>query len=98
MILSIPNKRKRPMPRSLTSRLILLSFCLLAALALLPSRLAAAAEFTPDQRKEIEGIIKDFFANHPDLLMQALRDADEKLKSETKDKAAKVLADHRPRA
>jgi protein-disulfide isomerase len=95
MILSIPNKRKRPMPRSLTSRLILLSFCLLAALALLPSRLAAAAEFTPDQRKEIEGIIKDFLANHPDLLMQAIQDADNKLKADAKDKVVKALADHR---
>src|ERR1700687_6457257 len=95
MILSIPNKRKRPMPRSLTSRLILLSLCLLAALALMPPRLAVAAEFTPDQRKEIEGVIKDFLANHPDLLMQAIQDADNKLKADAKDKVAKALADHR---
>jgi protein-disulfide isomerase len=83
------------MPLMLTARLVFLSFGLFAALALLPLRPAAAAEFTPDQKKEIEGIIKDFLANHPDLLMQALRDADEKLKSEAKDKAAQVLADHR---
>ena len=83
------------MPRLLTSRLIFLSFCLLVALALLPPRPAAASEFTPDQRKEIEGIIKDFLANHPDLLMQAIQDADEKLKADAKDKAAKALADHR---
>ena len=83
------------MLRSLTSRLTFLSFCLLAALALAPCRPAAASEFTPDQRKEIEGIIKDFLANHPDLLMQAIQDANEKLKADAKEKAAKALADHR---
>ena len=83
------------MPRLLTSRLISLSFCLLVAATLLPCRPVAAAEFTPDQRKEIEGIIKDFLANHPDLLMQAIQDADDKLKADAKDKAAKALADHR---
>jgi len=83
------------MPRLLTSRLIFLSFCLLVALALLPSRPAVASEFTADQRKEIEAIIKDFLANHPDLLMQAIQGAEDKLKADAKDKAAKALADNR---
>jgi protein-disulfide isomerase len=83
------------MPRLPTARLAFLSFCLLVVLTLLPSTPAAATEFTPDQRKEIEGIIKDFLANHPDLLMQALQDAEDKLKADAKDKAAKALADHR---
>jgi len=83
------------MPLIPTARLAFLSLGLLAALALLPLRPAAAGEFTPDQKKEIEGIIKDFLANHPDLLMQALQDAEDKIKNEAKDKAAKALADHR---
>jgi protein-disulfide isomerase len=83
------------MPRLPTVRFVFLCLCLCAALALLSPRPAAASEFTPDQKKEIEGIIKDFLANHPELLMQAIQDADEKLKSEAKDKAAKALADHR---
>jgi protein-disulfide isomerase len=53
-----------------------------------------ADQFTSDQRKDIEGIVKDFLANHPEFLMQALQDADDKLKSDAKDKAAKALADH----
>ena len=81
------------MPRLLTACSVFLSFCLVAALA--PPRPAAAAEFTPDQKKEIEGIIKDFLANHPDLLMQAIQDADDKLKKDAKDKAVKALDDHR---
>jgi protein-disulfide isomerase len=83
------------MPRLPTAHFVFLSLCLCAALALLSPRPAVGSEFTPDQKKEIEGIIKDFLANHPDLLMQAIQDADEKLKSEAKDKAAKALADHR---
>jgi protein-disulfide isomerase len=82
------------MPRLSTARSVFLSLCLLASLALLPSSPAAADQFTSDQRKEIEGIVKDFLANHPEFLMQALQDADDKLKSDAKDKAAKALADH----
>jgi protein-disulfide isomerase len=82
------------MPRLSTARSAFLSLCLLASLALLPSSPAVADQFTSDQRKEIEGIVKDFLANHPEFLMQALQDADDKLKSDAKDKAAKALADH----
>jgi protein-disulfide isomerase len=83
------------MPRLPTVRLVLLSLCLCAALALPVLRSAAASEFTPAQKTEIEGIIKDFLANHPDLLLQALQDADDKAKAAAKDKAAQALADHR---
>ena len=83
------------MPRLQTVRLVFLSLGLLAVLALLPLRQAAADQFNPDQRKEIEAIVKDFLANHPELLMQALQSAEEKLKQDAKDKAAQALADHR---
>ena len=82
------------MPRLLTIRSVFLSFGLLAALALAPARPAAADQFTADQKAEIQGIIKDFLANHPDMLMQAIQDADDKLKNEAKDKAKQALADH----
>lgn len=83
------------MLRLLAYRLTFLSFGLLAALAFSPFRPATAAELTPDQRKEVEGIIKDFLANHPELVMQALQEAEDKLKADAKDKAALALADHR---
>jgi protein-disulfide isomerase len=83
------------MPKMLPARLLLLSMCLVGALALLPPRPAAAADFTPDQKKQIEAIIEDFLANHPDLLMQAIEKADDKLKADAKDKSVKALADHR---
>jgi len=78
--------------RTWTTRLLCLPICLLGALTLSTPRVAAA-EFTPDQKKAIEGIIEDFLANHPDLLMQAIEKADEKLKSDAKDKAAKALVE-----
>jgi protein-disulfide isomerase len=78
----------------LSARLLPLVFAVLAVV--LPvSRPAAADEFTPEQRKEIEGLIRDFLVNHPDVLADAIQAADEKLKRDAKDKAARALADHR---
>ena len=83
------------MHRLLTARFAFLPLFLLATLALLPLRPAAADQFNSDQKKEIEAIVKDYLANHPEILMQALQSAEEKLKQEAKDKAVKALADHR---
>jgi protein-disulfide isomerase len=73
-------------------RLIL---CLLALLGSALSGPAQADSFTPDQKKEIEAIVHDYLVNHPEMLIDALQAADEKLKSDAKDKAAQALKDHR---
>lgn len=66
--------------------------CALAAA--LPLRLAAA-EIAPAQRAAIEGIIHDYLINNPDVLIEALRGAEDRLNREADDKATKVLADRR---
>jgi protein-disulfide isomerase len=83
------------MSRIAAVRLLFQSICLVGALTLLAPRAALATEFTPDQKKEIDAIIQDFLANHPDLLMQAIEKADEKLKADAKDKASKALVERR---
>jgi len=69
-----------------------LGFC--AVLALMPS-VATAAEFTPDQRRAIEGIIKNYLTKNPEVMMEALQAAEDKIKSEAHDKAAAALAKDR---
>ena len=81
------------MSTTLPARLLILLVCLVGALV--PAPRLAAADFTPEQKKEIEAVIQDFLANHPDLLLQAIEKADDKLKSDAKDKAARTLAEHR---
>ena len=72
------------------------SLCLLLAIAWLALSMpgAAAGDFTPDQKKQIEAIVGDYLKNHPDVLIDAIQAADDKLKAEAKDKAQKALADH----
>ncbi len=66
-----------------------------ALIVLLPARAAPAAEFTPEQKKAIEAIIRDYLANNPEMLLDALQAAEDKLKSESKDKAAQALSARR---
>ena len=68
---------------------------LLAAVLTLRPGIAAAADFTPDQRKEIESIVRNYLKAHPEILVDAMQAADDKLKGEAKDKAAQALAAHR---
>jgi protein-disulfide isomerase len=82
------------MATTLPARLWFFALCLSSALAVLVPR-PAAAEFTADQKKEIQGIIQDYLANHPDMLLHAIERADDKLKSDAKDKAQKALDEHR---
>jgi protein-disulfide isomerase len=72
-------------------------FALLLAIAALASRPpdAAAADFTPEQRKEIEAIVHDYLKAHPEMLIDAMQAADDKLKAEAKDKSTQALAAHR---
>ena len=56
---------------------------------------ASAAGFTPDQHQAIEGIIKNYLANHPEELLDALQAAEAKAKSEAQDKASSALISRR---
>src|SRR5665213_746690 len=73
-----------------------LSFAFLALAAFIAvSSIASASDFTPEQRKEIEAIIGDYLKNHPDVLIDAVQGADDKMKADEKDKSAQALAEHR---
>src|SRR5205823_5577842 len=54
-----------------------------------------AEEVTPEQRKAIEAIIHDYLMQNPDVLIDALREAEAKASSDADVKAAQVLRDRR---
>ena len=55
----------------------------------------AATDMPPAQREAIEGIIHDYLIHNPDVLIEALRGAEDKLNREADANAAKVLSDRR---
>lgn len=71
------------------------ALCLGAATALSPAFRAAAVEFTPEQRQAIEAIVHDYLAKHPEVMLDALKAADDKMKSDEHDKASTALAARR---
>jgi protein-disulfide isomerase len=58
-------------------------------------RSIAAEEITSEQRKAIEAIIHDYLMQNPDVLIEALRAAEEKANSDADAKAVQVLKDRR---
>jgi protein-disulfide isomerase len=70
-------------------------FGLACALAVAPARQVGAAEITPEQRGAIEAIIHDYLLRNPDVLIEALREAEAKASSDADAKAAQVLRDRR---
>jgi protein-disulfide isomerase len=58
-----------------------------ASLTPAPAPAAEAAGIADEQRPAIEAIIHDYLLQHPDVLIEALRNAEAKLKSEAKDKS-----------
>src|SRR5437870_9700213 len=64
-------------------------------LAIAPAHPLGAAEITPEQRKAIEAIIHDYLMQNPDVLIDALREAQAKADSDADTKAAQVLRDRR---
>src|SRR6516165_3870068 len=66
-----------------------------AAVAAVPLRPADAAEPAPEQRREIESIIHDYLLQHPDVLIEAMRAAEEKVKTEAGEKAQQALVARR---
>jgi protein-disulfide isomerase len=63
--------------------------------AAMPPRALAAAEITPAQREAIEGVIHDYLMHNPDVLIEALRGAEDKLNREADAKATTALSEHR---
>lgn len=82
------------MIRCLTQKLALL-LCFGAALVMTSTVRAADPEFTPQQRQAIEAIVHDYLAKHPDELLDAMQAAEDKMKSDAKDKAASALTSRR---
>jgi protein-disulfide isomerase len=72
-----------------------LGLCVSALLALVLSGPATAAEFTPEQRQAIEGIIRDYLQKNPEALLDALQAAKDKMEGEAHDKASAALAARR---
>jgi len=64
-------------------------------IAAAPAQSVRAAEIPPEQRQAIEGIIHDYLMQNPDVLIEALRGAEDKLNREADAKASKVLTDRR---
>lgn len=70
-----------------------LAFAVATVAAAMP--IAVASDFTPEQRQQIEAIIGDYLKTHPEILIDAIQAADDKMKADEKDKAKQVLANHR---
>jgi protein-disulfide isomerase len=67
--------------------------CLLFATA--PNGAVKAAEIDPTQRQAIDSIIHDYLMQHPDVLIAALRAAQDKLDRDSAAKATQTVAQHR---
>ena len=70
-------------------------FLAIATLAAARPEFAAASDFNADQKQAIEAIVRDYLKDHPEVLIDAIQAAEDKLKSDAKDKAVEALAAHR---
>src|SRR5258705_10966137 len=90
---------RRPPPRALASpragSWFLAAALLAAVVAVLIPPASLAADFTPEQRKAIEAIIHDYLTKNPDVLLDALQAAEDKIKGDARDKAAQALSTRR---
>jgi protein-disulfide isomerase len=65
-----------------------------AVLAVIPSARAADA-VTPAQKSTVEQIIHDYILQHPELLVEALQSAEEKMKAQAAERGRAALVDKR---
>jgi protein-disulfide isomerase len=65
----------------------------LALALLVPPVIAASAaeEFTADQQRAVEKIVRDYLLKHPEVLMEALQAAEDKMKEEQEGRAKAAL-------
>jgi hypothetical protein len=66
-----------------------------ASVAIIPAPATQAAEVAPSQREAIERIIHDYLSNNPDVLIDALCNAEDKLHRDTDAKVTRVLEERR---
>jgi len=66
-----------------------------AFLAAPPLHPVGAAEINPEQRRAIEEVVRDYLMQNPDVLIEALRVAEDKANRDADAKAAIVLRDRR---
>jgi protein-disulfide isomerase len=76
----------------MTSRRILAVLVAALAFAFAAGPSAVADEFSPEQKTEIEKIIRDYLVRNPSVLMEALQDVEAKMKSEEEGRARSALA------
>src|SRR5436305_12674011 len=74
-------------PALATAALLLVLFAGLSA--------ASADSFTPDQRRDIEAVVHDYLVKHPDIMLEVLPAAEDKIKSDTHDTATQAQKEHR---
>jgi protein-disulfide isomerase len=55
---------------------------------------ADTQKFSPDQRRDIENIIKDYLVQHPEVLQEAMDALDKRQKQADADKARTTIKDH----
>ncbi len=82
------------MPRYLREPFILILFACMIFTAM-SFRPIQAAETTPAQRQEIEQIVRDYLMKNPEVLIDALRGAEEKLNHDADVKASQSLGDRK---
>src|SRR6202045_536734 len=97
MLFGFRRPRASAAPMSRRARAWICATVLLAGglILLTPLRASLAADFTPEQRKAIEAIIHDYLTKNPDVLLEALQAAEDKIKGEARDKAAQALSTRR---
>lgn len=74
-------------------RVLCAAGALLLLFAVAPGGRARAQDISPQQRRAIEGIIHDYLLHNPQVLIDAIRTAEQKLDSDAKEKAASTIAD-----
>lgn len=71
------------------------SLTVAAALALALPAPAHADDLTPAQRKAVDAMIHDYLMNHPDVLIEAIQKAQDKMRADQQAQAAKALKKRR---
>ncbi len=74
--------------------MIMALVCALVAVA--PCGASRAADATIPQRQQIETVVHDYLLQHPDVLIAALRAAEDKLDRDNDAKASQAVTQHRP--
>jgi protein-disulfide isomerase len=68
---------------------------LLGIMLALPAAASLAAEFSAEQREAIEKIVREYLITNPDVMLEALQAAQERIKSETRAQRATALTERR---